>query len=88
MKHSSVRSGAATAWLAVAVGLCLIAPSAAFAYVGPGAGITMIGTLIGIVVVIFGAIGAILYWPIRAMLRKKRAAAKDGNAGSDNGTAS
>jgi protein-S-isoprenylcysteine O-methyltransferase Ste14 len=84
MKHSSVRSGAVTAWLAVAAGLCLIAPSAAFAYVGPSAGITMIG----IVVVIFGAIGAILYWPIRAMLRKKRAAAKDGNAGSDNGTAS
>jgi uncharacterized oligopeptide transporter (OPT) family protein len=35
----------------------------------------MIGTLIGIVVVIAGAIGAILYWPVRAMLRKKKNAA-------------
>jgi uncharacterized membrane protein HdeD (DUF308 family) len=89
MKHTSGRSSVIASWLAIAAGMLLIMPSMAFAYVGPGAGITMIGTLIGIVVVIFGAIGAILYWPVRAMLRKKKnAAAASDNSGSDGGAAS
>jgi uncharacterized membrane protein HdeD (DUF308 family) len=89
MKHTSGRSSEIASWLAIAAGMLLIMPSMAFAYVGPGAGITMIGTLIGIVVVIFGAIGAILYWPVRAMLRKKKnAAAASDNSGSDGGAAS
>jgi hypothetical protein len=44
----------------------------AAAYIGPGAGITMLGALWGVVVAVFLAIGAVLFWPIRILLRKRR----------------
>ena len=43
----------------------------ALAYVGPGAGITMLGALWAIVLAIIFSIGAILFFPIRAMLKKR-----------------
>ncbi len=42
------------------------------AYVGPGAGLTLIGSLIGLVVAIVTALAIILFWPIRALIRKIR----------------
>jgi len=50
--------------------LALIATPAT-AYVGPGAGISVLGSLLGILVTIFVAIGAILFWPIRKLMRRK-----------------
>ncbi len=44
----------------------------AMAYVGPGAGLTLIGSLIGLVVAIVTALAIILFWPIRALIRKIR----------------
>ena len=44
----------------------------AAAYIGPGAGITMLGALWGVVVAVAMAVGAILFWPIRMLLRKMR----------------
>jgi hypothetical protein len=44
----------------------------AAAYIGPGAGITMLGALWGVVVAIALALGAVLFWPIRILLRKRR----------------
>lgn len=43
------------------------------AYVGPGAGISVLGSLLGILATIFVAIGAILFWPIRKMMKRKKA---------------
>ncbi len=51
--------------------LLLHAPPAA-AYIGPGAGITMLGALWGVIVAVVLAIGAVLFWPIRALLRRRR----------------
>jgi hypothetical protein len=61
-----------------AISLCvvvLVATSAgpAFAYIGPGAGITMLGALWGVIVAVALAIGAVLFWPIRALLRHRKA---------------
>ncbi|WP_395376216.1 FeoB-associated Cys-rich membrane protein [Marinicella sp. W31] len=42
------------------------------AYVGPGAGIPIIGSLIGIIVTVVLVLAAILFWPIRKMLKKKK----------------
>jgi len=42
------------------------------AYIGPGAGITMLGALWGVIVAVFLAIGAVLFWPIRILLRRTR----------------
>jgi hypothetical protein len=44
----------------------------AAAYIGPGAGITMLGALWGVIVAIALALGAVLFWPIRILLRKRR----------------
>jgi hypothetical protein len=44
----------------------------AAAYIGPGAGITMLGALWGVIVAIALALGAVLFWPIRVLLRKRR----------------
>ncbi len=48
-------------------------PGIALAYVGPGAGISMLGALWGLLLGIFTAIGVVLFWPIRSMLRKRKA---------------
>lgn len=61
---------------AVAAVLCLllVAPGAALAYIGPGAGISLLGSVVGVVVTILVAIGAILLWPLRRMMKKRRQA--------------
>jgi hypothetical protein len=53
-------------------GMCLAAP--AQAYVGPGAGVTLIGALIGLVSAVFLALWAVLRWPIRRYLARRKAA--------------
>lgn len=57
--------------------LVLLAPAPALAYIGPGAGITMLGALWGVVVAVALAIGAVLFWPIRALMRRRKAAVPD-----------
>ncbi len=52
------------------------------AYVGPGAGLTMIGAIVGILVAILASIGVLLAWPIRALLRKRKQA-KSGEVPAD-----
>jgi len=42
------------------------------AYVGPGLGLSAIAALWAVIVAIVTALGAILYWPIRALLRKRK----------------
>lgn len=73
------------AFLSALVGFTLALTAApAFAYIGPGAGITMLGALWGVVVAVVLALGAVLFWPIRALLRRRKtageAAAGDTNA--------
>jgi hypothetical protein len=51
-------------------------PEAAFAYVGPGAGISVFGALWGLILGVVTALGIVLFWPIRIMLRKRKAAAE------------
>lgn len=55
--------------------IALLVSTPALAYIGPGAGISVLGSLLGIIVTIIVAIGAILMWPLRKLLKKKRAAA-------------
>jgi hypothetical protein len=45
---------------------------AAMAYIGPGAGISVLGSLLGILGTIVVAIGAIVAWPVRKLLRRKK----------------
>jgi hypothetical protein len=47
----------------------------ALAYVGPGAGISMLGALGAVIVAILFALGGLIWWPVRTMLRRKKQAA-------------
>ena len=42
------------------------------AYSGPGSGISFVGALISVVASVFLVIGAILAWPFRAWLKRRR----------------
>ena len=44
----------------------------AHAYIGPGAGVTMLGALWGVILAIIFAVGGLLIWPIRALLRRRK----------------
>jgi len=67
-----MRSGISQGTIGAAL-LLLLAPGLALAYVGPGAGISMHGALWGLIVGVVMAVGVILFWPIRIMLRKAKA---------------
>lgn len=56
------------------------------AYVGPGAGISVLGALWGLIIGVVMAVGVILFWPIRMMIRKAKAN-KGGPAPSSDTTA-
>lgn len=67
----------ASGLLAVLAGAALfLGAEPAMAYIGPGAGISMLGALWGVVVAVALAIGAILFYPIRALLRRGKAPAR------------
>lgn len=46
--------------------------SAAQAYVGPGVGVTMLGTFWAVVSMVGVFVGGMLIWPIRSFLRRKK----------------
>jgi hypothetical protein len=53
--------------------LCaLFLPTAALAYIGPGAGASLAGSLFGVLAAIGVALGVVLFWPLRLMYKKIR----------------
>jgi membrane protein implicated in regulation of membrane protease activity len=57
----------------VTLALLITAP-AAFAYIGPGAGISLVSSVLGILGAIFLGLFAVLAWPVRRMLKRRKAA--------------
>jgi hypothetical protein len=47
--------------------------STALAYVGPGAGMSVLGSLLSILATIVVAIGAIIIWPLRKFMKRRKA---------------
>ena len=58
--------------LTVIASLAALWSAAATAYIGPGAGITVLGALWGVIVAIVLTIGAVVLWPFRVLLRRRR----------------
>jgi hypothetical protein len=67
-----MRSG--TVLVLLLIGAAATLPETAHAYFGPGAGVTMLGALWGVVLAIAFAVFSFLAWPIRALLRRRRRA--------------
>ena len=59
--------------LLLALNFIVLLVSPAAAYIGPGAGISVLGSLLGILATIFVAIGAILFWPLRTFVQRRKA---------------
>jgi membrane protein implicated in regulation of membrane protease activity len=71
----------------------LLLSHTADAYVGPGAGLSLLGALWALVVAIGAAVAFIVAWPIRRMRRRKReerelAAAEEHDRGEDTASSS
>ncbi len=58
----------------VASVIVLINVSPVFAYIGPGAGVSAIGSLLALVAVVIVAILGFLWFPVKRLLRSRRAA--------------
>jgi hypothetical protein len=62
------------ALLAIGISAAALAASPAFAYVGPGAGLTLLGALWGLIVAVVLSVGFILMWPLRRLMRRNKRA--------------
>lgn len=62
-----------TAVLAFAL-MAMMSAGTAHAYIGPGLGAGVIGTILGILGSIFLAIGAVIYYPFKRFMRRRREA--------------
>lgn len=73
------RTPRATTWFVIAVALLMASP--AFAYLGPGAGLGMIGSLMAVLIVVLLTLVGLVVYPIR-LLRKRRShtTATDGDS--------
>lgn len=52
----------------------MVTANSAFAYVGPGAGLSTLGALWGVLIAVVASLGFIILWPVRRMMRRRRAA--------------
>jgi hypothetical protein len=57
------------ALLPLVVALILAQQAFAYAYIGPAATVSFFGAAFGLLLAIFSAIGVLLLWPVRALLR-------------------
>jgi len=73
MKHRAIPPSRLLAGAALAAGLALGAATPALAYVGPGAGLSLLGALWGVVVAILAALAFVVIWPVRQMIRRRHA---------------
>lgn len=52
----------------------------AFAYVGPGAGLSLLGALWGLLLAIGAALAFVIFWPLRRLMRRLREKRESENA--------
>lgn len=57
---------------ALLLSVVLLAPDSALAYVGPGAGLSLLGALWALLAAVGAAVFFLAAWPVRRMLRRRR----------------
>ena len=63
-------NGRLAVWTAMAL---LIAAAPAAAYAGPGAGLSMIGSLVALIGAVLAGIFGFIWFPVKRMLKKRKA---------------
>ena len=58
------------------LGVALIAPGAAFAYVGPGAGLGLLGIVAAVLAALVMGFYGLVMWPIRKLAQQRKAQAQ------------
>lgn len=61
-----------TMLFAIGTSAATLAAFPALAYVGPGAGLTLVGALWGLIVAVVVSLGFVLMWPLRRLMRRNR----------------
>jgi hypothetical protein len=56
--------------------LALFAATPAFAYVGPGAGLSLLGALWGVVAAVVVALAFVVIWPVRRLIKRRAGPAR------------
>lgn len=74
MRQKRIGAVSPTRMVAAFAILTMLQPAAAWAYVGPGAGLTAIGTLVALVLAVVLAIVGFVWYPLKRLMRKRRAA--------------
>ena len=67
----SVLLARASLWVLLALGLLALSDPA-LAYMGPGAGLTMIGSLVALVSAILVGIFGFIWYPLKRLLKRRR----------------
>ena len=67
--------------------LAALASAPALAYVGPGAGLTLLSALWGLVVAVVAAMAFLVLWPIRRWRRRRQQALESGGQLGDEASA-
>jgi hypothetical protein len=57
--------------IVVAILASLGSVEAAYAYIGPGAGLSMLSAFWGLLVAVFAALGFVLFYPLRRLMRRR-----------------
>lgn len=67
----------------VLTALVCLASAPAMAYVGPGAGLTLLSALWGLLVAVLAAVAFLVLWPIRRWRRRRQQALESGTGLGD-----
>ena len=71
-------------YLAIAIITTLtLSVSPAMAYVGPGAGLSLLGAFWGLAVAILAALAFVIVWPVRRLMRARRRPTEPATASVD-----
>lgn len=72
--------------IAALLALLVLTPDTAYAYAGPGSGLTVIGAAVAFVGAVFLAIVGFVWYPIKRLMRRKAARPKPSSGVADTAT--
>lgn len=63
--------------------IATLIPGSAAAYVGPGAGITLIGSTIALLLALASALSFVVLWPLRSLLKRRAPTKAEASSGTN-----